>query len=198
MGVASAVMNDRASDRAVDAETRANEQAVAEQRRQFDIIQQNQAPWQQTGVSALNQLASMFGLNTGEGGGAGDPDMSGFFESPDYRYAMDQSQRAIERSAAQRGGLNSGGTLAALQRNASGLASQNYSGYVNRLASLAGVGQSANSTLANAGLQTGNNISNLFAQSGQARAGGILGSQAAQNQSRGNTMGYMNMFFGGG
>lgn len=215
-------MNRDASRDATAAQERANQAAIDEQRRQFDLIRSDQAPWQETGRMALNQLASMFGLGGGAGGGAGtpridpatgmpleqlenepgQPDYSSFFSSPDYEYARDQSQQAIERSAAARGagGIN-GTTLAALQRNASGLASQNYGNYVNRLASLAGVGQTANSATGNAGMQTGSNISNILAQGGASRASGILGAQAANNQlwqnSRQNTLGALGYFFGG-
>jgi hypothetical protein len=218
--VVSGLFNERASERAANAETRASEAAIAEQRRQFDLIRADQAPWQEVGRSALNQLARMFGIapsggaespridpNTGQPipqltNAEGTPDYSAFFDSPDYRYALDQSQRAIERSAAARGGLASGGTLAALQRNASGLASQNLGNYVNRLASLAGVGQNANAALGNAGMTTGSNISNLLVQGGQSRASGILGGAAGWNQafqnSRQNTLGALGYFFGGG
>src|SRR5690625_382909 len=103
--------------------------AIGEQRRQFDINQQNQAPWLNTGTSALNRLASIYGLNTGTtnygpggslsgqgspgtaghetgtpytGGQAGGTNYSSFLQSPDYQFALNQGLQGLDRSAAAR------------------------------------------------------------------------------------------------
>lgn len=49
-----------------------------------------------------------------------------FSESPAAKYQQEQMQRAVERSAAAKGGLLGGNTLTELQRNASGIAAQDY------------------------------------------------------------------------
>lgn len=110
---------------------------------------------------------------------AGAPDFSSFFESPDYRFALDQGTQATERSAAARGGLNSGNTLAELTRYGQGLATQNFGNYTNRLASLAGAGQTATNALTNAGLATGQGVANSLIGAGNARASGIINSTNA-------------------
>jgi hypothetical protein len=51
---------------------------------------------------------------------------------PGAQYRMDQAQKAIERSAAARGGVQSGGTLKALQSNSQDLASQEFGNAYNR------------------------------------------------------------------
>lgn len=61
----------KAAGKAANASQQASDATIAEQRRQFDIGQQNQQPWLTTGTGALNQLASLYGLPSSQlGGGA--------------------------------------------------------------------------------------------------------------------------------
>lgn len=57
-------------------------------------------------------------------------------ETPGYKFALEQGNQAINRSAAAKGALNSGGVLAELAKYGQGMASQEYGGQVNRLADL--------------------------------------------------------------
>jgi hypothetical protein len=66
-----------------------------------------------------------------------------FQESPDYQFRLQQGQQALERSQAARGGLLSGRAALEAQRLGQGEASSEYNNYVNRLQSLAGMGQQA-------------------------------------------------------
>jgi hypothetical protein len=122
---------------------------------------------------------------TGTPGGtarAGTPDYSAFLNSPDYAFARDEGTRGIERSAAARGGIASGNTLASLARFNSGLATQNYGNYTNRLAALANVGQTSSENLASRRDQLGANTANNFIGGAGSRASGIAGrSQGLQN-----------------
>lgn len=54
------------------------------------------------------------------------PSALDFEHSPDYAYNVGEQQKAIQRGAAAHGTLLTGGLQMALQRNASGLASQDY------------------------------------------------------------------------
>lgn len=63
-------------------------------------------------------------------------DMSGFYNSPDYQYVLDQTTRGLNAKAAQQGTLISGNTLKELQKNAFGLASTNYNSFLNNLNNL--------------------------------------------------------------
>ncbi len=54
-----------------------------------------------------------------------------------YRFAFDQGQQAIERSAAAKGMLNSGNILAELAKYGQGMASQQYDKEADRLGNLA-------------------------------------------------------------
>lgn len=92
--------------------------------------------------------------------------------TPGYQFRMNQGLQGVERSAAARGGLNSGGTLRALQRYGEGLAASEYGDFANRLASLIGLGQTAATTSGQFGQQTGANIGQGLANIGNARASG--------------------------
>lgn len=72
-----------------------------------------------------------------------------FQESPGYQFRLEQGQQALERSQAARGGLLSGRAALEAQRFGQGEASAEYGNYVNRLQSLAGMGQSAAGGAAN-------------------------------------------------
>lgn len=66
--IAGSKAQSNAAKNAANASQQATDATLAEQRRQFDIGQQNMQPWLTTGNSALNQLAGLYGLNTQPGG----------------------------------------------------------------------------------------------------------------------------------
>lgn len=76
--------------------------------------------WRVAGTNAIKQIDA--GLADGSFG------MDGwqFQADPGYQFRLDQGNRAIERSAAARGGVLSGNAVAAAQDFSSGLASQEY------------------------------------------------------------------------
>lgn len=78
----------KAAGKAADASQAATDATIAEQRRQFDIGQQNQQPWLTTGNSALNQLAGLYGLNTTPGG-ASSQTYAYLQANPDVKAAID-------------------------------------------------------------------------------------------------------------
>lgn len=133
--------------------------ATGEQRRQYDQTREDQMPWLQAGQGALSQLQA---LNSG--------DYSSFKESPDYQFTLDQGFKGLDRSAAARGGLYSGGHSADLVNYGQGAASQQYGNYYNRLASLAGVGQTAANSLGGFGQNAANQIGYNAIQGGNNRA----------------------------
>lgn len=67
--VASANASNRGQQQAATASQAAADQATAEQRRQYDLSRADNAPWLQTGQSALSQLAGLYGLNQGQSTG---------------------------------------------------------------------------------------------------------------------------------
>jgi hypothetical protein len=118
-------------------------------------------------------LDTITGGANGSGAGAPSPDYSNFFASPDFGFRRQEGDRAITRNAAAMGGLASGNTGAALVERSSDLASGEYGNYFNRLATLAGLGNSAVTTSTAAGMQTASNIGNAQMNAADARASGI-------------------------
>ncbi|MBW9265848.1 MAG: hypothetical protein K1563_07850 [Candidatus Thiodiazotropha sp. (ex. Lucinisca nassula)] len=103
------------------------------------------------------------------------PDYSAFFETPGYQFALSEGLRANEARAAARGRLNSSATDRSNIRYATGLADQTYNDYLNRLASMAGIGQTANTATAGLGANFANSAGTNIANAGTARASGYLG-----------------------
>jgi hypothetical protein len=70
----------------------------------------------------------------GVNGAAGSDRAKGAFTTgPGYQFAVDQALRGVENSGAAKGGALSGNALAALNDRASGMASQEYGSYLDRL-----------------------------------------------------------------
>ncbi len=149
--------------------------SVGEQQREYDQARSDQAPFRNTGVSALNQIAKLYGLDSTDASGnlvkgSGKSDFSGFTTSPDFTFAQSQGQDAINRSAAARGGLLSGAAVKAGETYASGLASQNFQRYVDNLRGVAGEGQNATNATQAAGTNMANANSSALLGAGSARA----------------------------
>lgn len=180
-----------AAAQAAAAEQAAAEAQIAEQRRQYDLTRADYAPYREVGYGALGKLAGMYGVNTGNQqlGYTGD---NSFTTSPGYQFRMDEGMKAIDRSNAARGVLNSGGADKARMRYAQGLASSEYDTYANRLSALAGVGQSATGSTAAAGSNATNAISNALANSGNAQANAYTAAGNARASSYVNTANAIN------
>jgi hypothetical protein len=101
------------------------------------------------------------------------PDMSAFFESPGYQFRRQEGTRGLERSAAASGGAFSGNALRALAEFNSGLASDEFGNYVNQLAGIAGVGQTATNQTAAYGADHAATAGANARYAGEARASGI-------------------------
>lgn len=144
------------------AQGRAAGQANDVQERIFQQQREDQEPWRQAGVGALNRLNAF---------SAGD--MSGFQSSPDYQFTRDEGMRDIGNSFAAQGGAFSGNALRALSEFNSNVASRQVGDWWNRQAGLAGVGQAANSANASAGQNYANQYGQNALAAGDARASGI-------------------------
>jgi hypothetical protein len=104
------------------------------------------------------------------GGAPATRDLSGFYASPDYQFRMQQAMKSLGNTYAARGLQNSGPEAAALLQRSGDLASGEFNNYVSRLASLAGIGQTATNTTAQLGANTAGNLSNIYVNAGNARA----------------------------
>jgi len=112
--------------------------------------------------------------------------MSQFQADPGYAFRLAEGQKALERSAAARGGLLGGATGKALQRYGQEMGSQEYTNAFNRyqaeraarlapLQSLAGVGQTTAQQIGQAGQTMAGNVGQAGAAAAQARASGYMG-----------------------
>jgi hypothetical protein len=168
----------------------ATNQATALQREMWMAQQEQQKPWLQAGTGAINRLAA--GL--GRGGEFATPfSQTNWQQDPGYAFRLSEGQKALERSAAARGGLISGSALKAAQRYGQQAASDEYQNAFNRyynernqmlspLQSLAGVGQNAANTLGTAGTNYASNVGNALINQGYAAGNaGIAGANARQS-----------------
>lgn len=121
----------------------------------------------QTGANANDLQASLSGAN---GQQAQQEAYQTFQNSPAMKYQMEQMQRAVEHSAAARGGLLGGNTLTELQRNAAGIASQDYQNQFNNLGQVADRGTQLTGMLANLRNNLGMNVSSGRTNAGMAIA----------------------------
>ena len=154
--------------------SRAEDKAIAESKRQFDIQRGDQLPAIETGQSALARLRAVLGLTRGDDpGGAGD--LSFFEESPGFQFRQEQGQAAIDRSLVAKGKALSGQGVIEGVEFASGLASQEFGNFFDRLMRLAGVGSSAGAVSAAAGSASAGQIGSAAIASGGARASAFGG-----------------------
>jgi hypothetical protein len=189
--VGSALIGSKASGKAADVQAKAAEQGTEAQERMFAEQNRLQEPFRQGGMAAQNRLLTYFGLPGGaEGADFGrytkDFGMSDFTADPGYAFRLGEGLKSLDRQAAARGGLISGGALKAAQRYGQEMGSQEFQNAYNRyqtnranqlqpLQSLMGAGQTAANTLTNAAGVMGQNQAAGLANAAQARASGYVG-----------------------
>jgi hypothetical protein len=143
------------------------------------LIQKPQANVGQAGggltSDGVNQGMSVGGTPTSMSA----PDYSAFFKSPDYQFRKDEGMAGIGNAFSASGGAKSGNALKALAEFNSNLAAGEFGNYFNRQAAIAGIGQTATNTSANAGIATGQIVGNALQNSADARASGVAGSANA-------------------
>ena len=101
-----------------------------------------------------------------------------FFASPDYQFRLNEGNRNHLNAFANTGNLDSGAAQRALLRYGQDTASGEFNNYVNRLASFAGVGQTATQQ----GNALATNYGNQVAQNNYAGANARASAYQAQGQ----------------
>jgi len=175
--VVSAVVSSKSSKKAAEAQGAAASQNIAlgdrqleENRRQFDVFQQNLQPFLETGQLANQQLNRVL-----------EGDFSVIQDDPGIQLQREEGERPINRLAARQGRLNTGAQAKDLIRFNQRLSSQSTGNVINRLLAISGRGQNA----VNAGGAAGQNfiaqqgafnqgISNQRSAAGNARATNFL------------------------
>jgi len=179
------------ASQASQAQANAAQQGIDAQERMFQKQTELQEPFRQAGITAQNRLLDYMGLGqdpnaAGYGRYAGDFGMKDFTADPGYQFRLDEGQKALDRSAAARGGLQSGAALKAATRFGQDYGSQEYTNAFNRYQtnranqlnpaqSLMGAGQSSANTLTNAAGQNATNLAQGYGNMGAARASGYMG-----------------------
>jgi hypothetical protein len=212
--VVGGAVSSRASRKASRAQQQSADQAAQLQKEMFDRQVELNEPFRQAGITGQNELLRMLGLG-GDAASAGygslgrNYTMADLEMDPGYGFRLSEGMKALDRTAAARGGMMSGAALKAAGRFGQDMASQEYLNAFNRaqalkserlgvLGSLYGAGQTAAQQVSNAAGQYGVNAGNMMMQSGQARASGYIGSANAITNALGQAaLGY-GMFGGGG
>lgn len=204
------VVSSGAARSAANTQADATQAAQDAQERMYEKQVQLNEPFRLAGVASQNRLMELLGIRSPTaaagttssefvtnpnspdfGKYARDFGMSDFQTDPGYAFRLSEGMKALDRTAAARGGLLSGATLKGAERFNQGLASDEYqrayerynTNRANQLNPLMGYatgpGMSATAASSNAaqnfGTQTGQNLQDI----GTARASGYLGSANA-------------------
>ena len=198
------------------------------QKQMFDKQLELQKPWQEAGVNALGKLTS--GINSGQFGTVNPFSFTAQdfnkFQDPGYAFRLAEGNKALNQSAATRGGLISGNALKAAQRYGQNMGSQEFqnaytralTGYnanqqartnaYNQLAGVSGTGQTSAQQIGQAGMTTGANIGNLamtnaanqgnaLMAQGNARASAYTGLGSSAGQALGGIGNYLRQYNSG-
>ena len=177
--VVGSLISSNASSSAAKAQAGAADRAAQLQQDQYSQTREDQMPFLEAGYGALNQLIPLASNYEKFG-------QEQFEQDPGYAFRLSEGQKALDRSAAARGGLISGGALKAAQRYGQEMGSQEYTNAFNRyqternaqlnpLQSLAGVGQTTAAQLGQAGQNMATGAGEAYMGGANARASGYVG-----------------------
>jgi hypothetical protein len=164
-GVGSVVGGIAAGSAAKDAaqtQAASADKALELQRDIYNKFMEMNKPYYEAGVNALGQITR--GEVTAE---------------PGYGFRLGEGMKALERLQASRGNLLSGGAMKAGQRFAQDLASEEYGKSFNRLANIAGIGQTAAGAAGTAGQNFAGQAGELGMQGANALVSGRIGRTSA-------------------
>lgn len=189
----SGLLGASAASSGASAQANAANRAAELSNEQYQQTRQDLAPYRAAGVNALGKLEGMadytpFGMQQ-------------FQQDPGYAFRLSEGQKGLDRQAAARGGLISGGALKAAQRYGQEMGSQEYTNAFNRyqternarlnpLQSLAGVGQTATNQLGQFGAQNAGAMGNYMTGAAAAGAAGQMGAANAMTSGLGTYLNY--------
>ena len=168
-GLAGAGMTSSAAREAANRLAGANQTATQLQSKMYEDQVARQQPFYQAGINALPAYTK----GVMPGGDLVKPfSMADYQADPGYGFRMSEGMKALDRSAASRGGLLSGATMKGAQRYGQDLASQEYQNAYNRytgnqatqrnaLAGLTGFAPTAAQQIGAAGTNYANTAGNL-------------------------------------
>lgn len=177
------------SNKAADQAAQGMQNGLDLQRYMYDTTRADYAPYRQAGVGALGQIQNLLA------------NPSSITSDPGYQFGLSQGTKALNNGAAAGGMTYSGAQQKALQRYGQDYAGTKLNESYNRLASLAGLGQTATSGTASAGSNYANNGSNLLSGMGNVQAASTYGNGQNWLNALGNIAQYgqqQNLFGNGG
>jgi hypothetical protein len=189
--VGSSAIKAKSAKDAANAQVEATNKAAQLQADQLAQQRADQDPFRQAGIASTNELQRRLGLSgdaTSAGYGSLGRDFSqqDFQADPGYAFRLSEGLKGIDRQAAARGGLISGGALKAAERYGQNLASDEYQNAFarynqnrqlnyNMLSGQQGVGQAATNAMGAASQNYANTTGDYYLGAGNARASGYIG-----------------------
>lgn len=159
-----------AQRRAAEHESAAQNQANALYTDLYNQTNDAYKPYQDIGKggqSAYDQLLATYGIGPGGAKMEGGADYSGFYNAPDYQFALQQGQKQLDATAAAKGRLYSGAQQKASQQYGQDYATQYLGNYRTGLGNTAQLGL-------NTGMQAENALTNYRAGYGNQLGGGYI------------------------
>jgi hypothetical protein len=176
-----------ASKSAAAAQVKSAELGAAEQRAARENLERLLEPYRAAGTPALAQQMAALGLAGPE---AQQAYVAGQEQSPLFQAIARQGEEALLQKASATGGLRGGNVQGALAQFRPSLLNQFLEQQYGRLGEMTSLGQRSAAGVGAAGVTSAGNIAELLGQSGQAQAGGILGSANAFNTALGQVSGF--------
>lgn len=193
-----------AAQDAANAANAGTQSSIDLQRRMYEEGVARQQPFYQAGVNALPEYVS--------GIGQGGELVRGFTQAdyqadPGYAFRLSEGQKALDRSAAARGGLISGSALKAAQRYGQDMASQEFGNAYNRfrdtqglrrnaLAGVTGFAPTAAGAMNASGQNYATNAGNAMMGQGENTANSLLAQQQARSSSYGQLGNVLGKYLG--
>jgi hypothetical protein len=174
--------------KATEAQSQSAREANDLQKYMYDTSRADTAPYREAGAGALGQIQALL------------KNPNSITKSPDYKFGLDQGTGALENSATSRGMTYSGAQAKALQRYGNDYAGTKLDQTYNRLAQVAGIGQSGVNNTTLAGGNYANNAGQNMIGVGNAQAANALARGSAYGNALNGTLAYgqRNGWFGGG
>lgn len=160
-----------AAQSAAETQAEASAAGIAEQRRQFDVVQKLLEPYVTGGTKAFEQQQALVGVQGPEAQRAA---IAALEQGPAFQALQQQGENALLQQASATGGLRGGNVQAALAQFRPQLLSQLIEQQYGQLGGLAKYGQASASGTGAAAQETGSNVAQLLAAQGAATAGGQL------------------------
>jgi len=208
-GAAEEALGGGATGAAKDAARIANEasdRGLALQRQMYEEGVARQKPFYEAGVNALPGYLA--GIQPG-GELVRGFTPADYQADPGYAFRLSEGMKALDRTAAARGGLLSGATFKGAQRFGQDLASQEFGNAYNRfrdtqtlrrnaLAGVLGYGPTSANEMTRSGSNYAANAGNVMAGQGETTANALLYGQRARESAYGQAGSALGRYLGGG